>query len=137
MAHHLHIRKSSNSRLLVVGSQIDNLTFGLFFGHNLCFNYPNGSCEPILDICISRAFQWYNEPFNPKGFDTYNFSLKIREPIGTPIPKVGAHLEVWRFNPSHSPTLSGAWNVTPGLHSWPTLLQALALVVSLRLGLRH
>ncbi len=30
---------------------------------------------------------------------------------------MGAHLGVWGFIPSHSPTLSGAWNVTPRLHS--------------------
>jgi len=29
------------------------------------------------------------------------------------------------------------WNVTPGLHSWPAPLQALALVVSPKLGLRQ
>jgi hypothetical protein len=39
-----------DSRLLVVGSQIANLTPNLSFDHNLCFRYPNGSCEPILDI---------------------------------------------------------------------------------------
>ncbi len=35
---------------LVVESQINNLTPNLSFGHNLCFRYPNGSCEPILKI---------------------------------------------------------------------------------------
>ncbi len=39
-----------DSRLLMVGSQIANLTFNLSFGHNLCSRCPNGSCEPILDI---------------------------------------------------------------------------------------
>jgi hypothetical protein len=39
-----------DSRLLVVGNQIDNLIPGLSLGHNLCFKYPNGSCKPILDI---------------------------------------------------------------------------------------
>jgi hypothetical protein len=39
-----------DSRILVVKSQIDNLTPDFSFGHNLCFKYPNGSCEPILDI---------------------------------------------------------------------------------------
>ncbi len=39
-----------NYRLLVVGSQIGNLTFDPSLGNNLCFKYPNGSCEPILDI---------------------------------------------------------------------------------------
>ncbi len=55
-----------DSWLLVIASQIDNLTFDPSFGHNLCFNYPNGSCEPILNIYVLRAsndimnifFQW-------------------------------------------------------------------------------
>jgi hypothetical protein len=50
-----------DSRLLMVGSQIGTLTFDLSFGHNLCFKYPNGSCEPILDIYVLRAFQWYEK----------------------------------------------------------------------------
>jgi hypothetical protein len=36
--------------LLVVGSQVANLTPDLSFGHNLCFRCRNGSCEPILYI---------------------------------------------------------------------------------------
>jgi hypothetical protein len=43
--------------LLMVESQIDNLTPNPSFGHNLCFNYPNGSCEPILDIYVPIFFQ--------------------------------------------------------------------------------
>ncbi len=39
-----------DSWLLMVRSQIVNLTFVLSFGHNLCFKCPNGSCKPILDI---------------------------------------------------------------------------------------
>ncbi len=69
------------------------------------------------------------------GFDPCNHSLKVWDSIGTPTPKAEAHLGAWRFIPSHSPTLLGAWNVTPGLPSWPTPLQALALVVSPRLRL--
>jgi len=46
----------SESRLLVVRSQIDNLTSNPFFGHNLCFKCPNGSCKPILDIYVLRSF---------------------------------------------------------------------------------
>ncbi len=72
-----------------------------------------------LDIYVLRAFQWYKKLFDPMGFNPCNFSMKIRESIKTPIPKMGAHLGMWMFIPSHSPTLSGAWNVTPGLHSWP------------------
>ncbi len=50
---------------------------------------------------------------------------------------MGAHLGVWGFTPSHSPTFLGAQDVTPGLPSWPTSLQTLALVASPRLGLWH
>jgi hypothetical protein len=39
------------------------------------------------------------------GFDPCNCFLKNRESIGTLTPKVGAHLGVLRFIPSHSPTL--------------------------------
>jgi hypothetical protein len=70
-------------------------------------------------------------------FDLCNRLLKIWESIRNPTPKVGAHLGVWEFIPSHFLKLSGAWNVTPGLHSWPALLQALAWVTSSRLRLRH
>ncbi len=45
-----------DSRLLVVGSQIVNSTPGPSFGHNMCFRCPNGSCEPISDIYVPRAF---------------------------------------------------------------------------------
>jgi hypothetical protein len=30
--------------------------------------------------------------------------LKVQDSIGTPTPKVGVHLEMWRFILSHSPT---------------------------------
>jgi hypothetical protein len=46
-----------DSWLLVVGSQIDNLIPDLSLGHNLCCNYPNGSCETILDMYFLRVFQ--------------------------------------------------------------------------------
>jgi len=71
------------------------------------------------------------------GFDICNHFLKIQESIRTPTPKVGTHLGMWRFIPSHSLALSGAWNVTLGLPSWPTPSQALVLVVSPRLRLWH
>jgi hypothetical protein len=113
------------------------LTFDPSFGHNLCLKYLNGSCEPILDIYIPRNFQWYKELFNPINFDPWNLPLKIRESMGTPIPKMRAHLGVCGFILLHSPTLPWAWNVTLGLHSWPTPFQAFALVASPRLGLWH
>jgi len=66
-------------------------------------------------------------------FDPCNYSLKIQKSIGTPTPKVGAHLGMCGFIPSHLPTLLGAWNVTIELHFRPTPLQTFALVVSPRL----
>ncbi len=126
-------RNRGNSQFLMVGIQIGNLTRDPCFDQNLCLKCPNGSCEPILDIYIPRAFQWYN----PMGFDPYNRFLKIRESIEILTPKVGAHLGVWGFIPSHSPTFLGAWYVTFSLHTWPAPSQALTLVVSPRLGLRQ
>jgi hypothetical protein len=121
----------------MVGSQIGTLTRGPSFGHNLCFKYSNGSWEPISDIYVSKKFQWYKELFNLMNFDPWNTFLKIWESIGTPTPKMKAHLGVCRFIPSHSPTFPGMWNVTPRLPSWPTPLQALALVMSRRLRSQH
>jgi hypothetical protein len=34
-------------------------------------------------------------------FDCYNRLLKIRESIGTSTPKMGVHLGLWGFIPSH------------------------------------
>jgi hypothetical protein len=70
-------------------------------------------------------------------FDPCNCFLKIWESIGNPTPKVGVQLGVWGFILSHSFTLLGTWNVTPGLHFWPAPSQPLALVVSPRLRLQH
>jgi hypothetical protein len=121
-----------NSQLLMVRNQINNLTHGPSFGHNLCFKYPNGSYETILDIYISRSFQWYNELFNPMNFDPWNCPLKIQKSIKSTTFKMGAHLGVCGFIPSHSPTLLRAWNVTPELHFWPAPLQTLTLVANPR-----
>ncbi len=76
-----------DSRLLVVGSQITNLTPDLFFGHNLCFRCPNGSCELILEPKF-KIFPMTSELLKPLSFDPYNHPLKIRESTGTPSPKV-------------------------------------------------
>jgi hypothetical protein len=127
----------SDSWLLVVGSQIANLIPDPYFGYNLCVKCPNGSCKPILDIYVLRAFQWYKELLNLMGFDPCIRSLKIRESTGIPIPKMGVHLGVWRFIPSQSLTLSEAWNVTFRLPFWPAPSQALALVTSPKLRSWH
>ncbi len=121
-------------QLLVVGSWITNLNPNPFFGHKICFKYPNEKCEPILTskfqkLCNGIIF------FNPMSFDPCNRPLKIQKSIGTPIPEVGAHLGVCGFIPSHSLTFLGTWNVTPGFHFWLAPLQALTLGVRPRLGL--
>jgi hypothetical protein len=123
--------------LLMVRSQIGSLIPDLSFGNNLCSKYPNGSCEPILNILVPRSFRWYKKLFNIMSFDPCNRPLKIWESIGIPTPRVRAHLGVWGFIPSHFPTFPRAWNLIPGLYFWLTPLQALALVTSPRLGLRH
>jgi hypothetical protein len=68
-----------DSRLLMVGSQIASLTPGPSFDHNLCCRCPNGSCEAILDIYISRPFQQYKECPNARCFDPCNFALSFWE----------------------------------------------------------
>ncbi len=71
----------------MVKSQIDNLTPDPSFGHNLCFNYPNESWKPILDIYVPRAFQWYKELFNPMSFDPCNLLRRFESPLGLQLPK--------------------------------------------------
>jgi hypothetical protein len=130
-----------DSRLLVVGSQNwqtpGSSTPGSSFGHNLCFRCPNEQFEPILDIYASRAFHWYKERNKPLRFDPSNRSLKFRESTRTPSPNLGVALGVWRLTPSHSPTLPGISDVTPGLPLGPHPCNPFALVASPKLGLRH
>ncbi len=61
------------------------MTLGPSFGHNLCFRCSNGSCKPIWDIYVPKAFQWYNEFFNSMSFDPCNYPLK--SPLGFQFPK--------------------------------------------------
>jgi hypothetical protein len=68
-----------DSQLLVVGSQIVNLTSGPSFFHNLCCRCPNGSCEAIFDIYTLIAFQWYKERLKARCFDPCNRTLKFQE----------------------------------------------------------
>jgi hypothetical protein len=138
MSHATYMRGNwVDSRLLVLGSQIANLTPGLFLGHNLCFRCPNGQCELISDIYISVTFQYYKEIFEPMGFDPCNCALKIWESIWDFNFQHGSSLESVRV---HSLTLFAfprACDVSPKSLSWPATLQPLALVTNPRLGLRH
>ncbi len=116
-----------NSQLLVVVSQIANLTPDPSFGHNLCFNNANGLCKPILDIYVPKYFQWYKELLNPMSFDPCNRLLKIRKSIGTPTLKVGAHFGNVGV---HCLTLSctpESMKCDSSAHSWPAPLQALPM----------
>jgi hypothetical protein len=126
-----------DSWLLVVRSQITNLTPNPSFGHNVYFLCLNGSCKLILYIYISRVFQKHKELFNPMVLTLAIVLWKFKSPSGLQLPKWELILGVWGFIPSHSPTFSGAWNVTPMLHSWPIPSQTLALIMSPRLRLRH
>jgi hypothetical protein len=78
-------------QLLVVGSRIDNLIPDPSFGHNLHFKYPNGSCKPISNINVPRAFRWYKELFNPMTFNPCNRPLKMQESIGNSLGNAGVH----------------------------------------------
>jgi len=51
------LREEVDSRLLVVGSQIANLTPGPSFAHNLGDRCLNAQYEGIFDIYASRPFQ--------------------------------------------------------------------------------
>jgi hypothetical protein len=86
-----------DSWLLMVGSQTANLTPGNFFGHNLCFRCPNGSCKPILDIYVSITFNGIKKFSIQLVLTPWNCPLKIQESIGTPTPKMGIHLRVWEW----------------------------------------
>jgi hypothetical protein len=68
-----------DSWLLVVGSQIANLTPSLSFDHNLCYKCPNDSCEATLDIYASRPFQRYKEHSKMRCFDPCNWTLSFQE----------------------------------------------------------
>jgi len=95
-----------NSWLLMVESQIDILTLGFFFDHNLCYKYSSGSYKPILNIYIFKENQWYKKFLNPMSFDLSNCFLKIRDSIKTLTSKVGT---TWKCVCSFPHTLSHSW----------------------------
>ncbi len=126
-----------NSWLLMVGSQIGNLTLDLSFGHNLCYRCSNGQCEPILDIYTSIAFKWHKELFKAMSSDPWNCAMKIRESIRDSNSQHGSSLGSVRVHALTLFALLGVCDVTIGSLSWPAPLQPLALVASPRLGLRQ
>ncbi len=91
-----------DSIFLMVGSQTTNLTLGPSFGHNLCFKCLNGSCDPILNISISKAFQWYKELFKTMSFFPCNCLLKIWESksqSGKVLGNLGVHSLTLSYTP--------------------------------------
>ncbi len=123
-------------RLLVVGSQIANLTPAHSFSHNLCFRCPNRRCELILDIYASIVFQWYKKRFKVRSFDPCNLSLNIWESFRDSNSQHGSSLGSARVHSFTLFALPGASEVTLGSPSSPVTLSHLALVASPRLGLR-
>jgi hypothetical protein len=110
-----------DSRLLMVESQIGNLTPDTSFGHNLCFKCPNGSCQPILNIYVPKDFQWYKKFFDPMNCDPYNYFLKSRKSIGLQLPKWeltwecgGSFLHILPHSREHDMWLPG-FNLGPHL----------------------
>jgi hypothetical protein len=108
-----------DSRLLVVGSQIANLTPGLSFAHNLCFRCPNERCEPILDIYTSIAFQLYKELLKARRFDPCNCALKIWESFRDSNSQHGSSLGSVRVHSLTLFALPEACGVLPGLPLGP------------------
>jgi hypothetical protein len=132
------------SWLLVVGSQIVNLTPNLSFCHNLCCKCPNDSCKLIFDIYVSIAFQWYKEHHNARCFDPYNRIIKFWESRRTPkspfreceshphtFSKWGCERRcayLWIGKSSGNVWKNYQWSTPPfganieGLHNWLTII---------------
>jgi hypothetical protein len=117
-----------DSWLFLVESETGTLTPGPSFGHNLCFRCLNEQCEPILNIHVPRAFQWYKKRHKPLIFDPSNRSLKFWESIGTPSPKVRVALgvSVSVHSLTFFYTLGSMW-CDSWASFWPTPLQCLCL----------
>jgi len=72
-----HTKVESILNFLWSGVKLPVLIPNLSFCHNLCCKCPNGSCEPILNICTSITFQWYKKFLNARCFDFYNCFMKV------------------------------------------------------------
>jgi hypothetical protein len=108
-------RNRGDFQLLVVGSQIANLT----------------SDPSFAIICVSGVQMGHVSPFQTSKFQEISNGIRnvsiqwvltpaitllnIRESIGTLTLKMWVHLGVWGFIPSHSFALLGAWDVTLAL----------------------
>jgi hypothetical protein len=137
-------RDEVGSQLLMVGSQIANLTIGLSFCHNLCCKCPNGSCEPIFDIYILITFQWYKEHLNVRCFDPCGRTLKFWESQWTPKsrfreceyhPPTFPKVRLWHY-------LTPTWNQKPIMKNrcqkllviWKTYLKPIFIVWNMKIN---
>jgi hypothetical protein len=122
-----------NYQLLMVGNQIGTSTLDPFFGHNLCFKYSNGSWKPILNIYVSRTFQWYKN-FLIQWILTPEIPFwRFRTPKGFQLPKWKS---TWECVDSFLHIPSSA-NVSPKLCFQLAPFHAFALIVSPRLRSWH
>jgi hypothetical protein len=90
------------------------LTPGLSFAHNLGCRCPNGQCEAILDIYISRPFQWHQEYPNARCFGPFNLSSEFS---GVPKDSKFPLLGVWA-SPSHLAQSGVATPITLDAHNF-------------------
>jgi len=112
----------NNSQLLWSGIKLNTSTPSPSFGHNLCCKYSNESHEPILNIFVSRTFQWY-KIFNPMNFDPSNCSLNIRIPRDSKFQSGSPLGNVWARSITFFYTLESV-NVIPELRFWPSPFHA-------------
>jgi len=108
-----------NSRLLVVGIKLPIWFPTLHLAITYVLNTQMGHASPFYTSMFHELFNDVKNFFNSMSFDPCNRPLKIRDSIGCllglQLPKCELTWELWGFIPSHSPTLLGAWNVTPRL----------------------
>ncbi len=79
-----------DSRLLVVGSQIVNLTPGLSFAHNLCCICPNGPCKAFLTSTLQDLSNGIKNT-SRRGVLTPAIKLwTLGNPRGLPSPHFGS-----------------------------------------------
>ncbi len=108
-------REEVDSRILVVGSQIANLTPGPSFAHNLGCRCPNCQCEAIFDIYVLIPFQWHQERLNARCFGPCCWALNIQESRRTP------NLQLFQVL-GFTPTLGQSGVATRTMLRWPQML---------------
>jgi hypothetical protein len=114
--------KEVDSRILVVGSQIANLTPNPSFAHNLGCRCLNGQCEAIFDIYVSRPFQWHQAHPNARCFSPCYRALNIRESRRTP------NLQLFQVL-GFTPTLGQSGVATRGASIYPVIHSSIRPVI--------